>query len=311
MSCCSGQIGPIYYENYSNEDIDYERFYNIKKEAFSMLNEQDIDKSPCKDCFYLRPMKEGDTIDATYRMLHLSHWTHCNCGCIYCARMQDSKGEIASKASKSSYYSMLPIIKKLYKNKLLDKENLVVVFQGGDISVLKEFKDLVKVCLKNGLKEAYIVTNNTIYQPMVKELLKKKKGQLITSLDAGTPETYLKIKRIDKFHSSVSNLKKYASVTNGEKIVVKYIIVENYNDNIEEIYKFLDLMSSIGIKNTEFQIENKYALFADLDKDPLPQHYADLYLSFIKKCSELNLNFLIEERTKYVMEKYALKKSEA
>lgn len=307
MSCCSGQIGPIYYKGYFNEKIDWGKFNRLKEESFALLNDEDIDKSPCKGCFYLRPMQNHNAISPTYKMLHLSHWTQCNCGCIYCSRMKDSKGAIISKSSKSSYYNMLPVLKGLYKNNLLDKENLVVVFQGGDISVLKEFKDLLKECLKKGLKEAIIITNNIVYQPMVFELLKKEKGKLMTSLDAGTRETYLKLKRVDKFKETVSNLKKYAELTKGERIVVKYIIVEDYNDNIEEINKYLDLLLSIGIKNTEFQIDNKYALFTDLDNNPLPKHYAELYNFFVKKCSELNINFLIEDRTKYVIEKYGLK----
>ena len=308
MSCCSGQIGPVYYEAYKGEKIDWNKFREIKYKAFELLNERDIEKSPCKNCFFLRERKETDKISPTFNLINISHWTHCNCGCIYCARMLDSKGEISDKPQKSQYYDFLPLLKELYKQELLDRQNLTAFIQGGDISVLKEFEPMVKEFLKQGVKEFYILSNNIKYQPIIKKLLDKDMVHYITALDCADRELYYKLKRVDKFNDTINNLKKYAKSKNSSKIHVKYILIEHINDNKEEITKFIKLMKKIGISAVEFMIDNKYLLFTDLDKTPLPAHYKDLYLHFEKLCKENNINMIFWERTKYTVDKYLLGK---
>lgn len=307
MSCCSGQIGPVYYEAYRGQKIDWDAFKKVKYDAFEMLTEENIDKSPCKGCFFLRERKPDDIISPKFKTINVSHWTQCNCGCIYCARMLDSKGKITYKPEKSEYYDFLPLLKDLYKQDLLDRENLFVCIQGGDISVLKEFEPMVKEFLHQGLKEFYILSNNIRYQPIIQKLLDKNMVIYQTSLDCATPEIYKKLKRVDTYKDSVNNLRKYAKSKHPEKITVKYIVIEHINDNIQEIQKFVDLMSDIGITNIEFMIDNKYALFTDLDKVPLPPHYGELYLYLKKACEEKDINLLLWDKTKYILEKYALK----
>ena len=307
MSCCTGQIGPIYYDNYRGEKIDWDSFRAVKTDAFKLLNEEDIEKSPCKGCFFLRERKSTDIILPKFKTINISHWTHCNCGCIYCARMFHSKGKIDTKIRKSDYYDIVPLIKELYKQDLLDRDNLFVSIQGGDISVLKEFKPMVKEFLKNGLKEFYILSNNIIYQPIVKELLDKDLTTYTTSLDCATAEIYYKLKRVDKFKDSVENLRKYAKSKYPNRIIVKYIVIEHINDNLEEITKFVNLMSDIGISNIEFMIDNKYVMFTNLDETPLPAHYGSLYLLMKKLCEEKGIKLLTWDKTEYIINKYALK----
>lgn len=307
MSCCSGQIGPVYFEGYKGEKLNKDLFLSVKENAFKLLNEKDIENSPCKGCFFLREKTEKDKISPTFKVLNISHWTHCNCGCIYCARMLHSKGKIDTKIRKSDYYDMLPLVKFLYKENLLDKKNLMVSIQGGDISVLKEFEPMVKEFLKNGLREFYILSNNLKYQPVIKKLLDMNKTEYTTSLDCATPEIYYKLKRVDKFKETVENLKKYAKSKNPQRIIAKYIIIEHINDNIEEVTKFVNLMSEIGIQNIELMIDNKYVNLSDLDKTPLPAHYGELYLCFKKLCEEKGINLRLWSKTEYVINKYALK----
>ncbi len=308
MSCCSGQIGPVYYEAYKGQKIDWNAFKKIKKDAFDILTEENIDNSPCKGCFFLRERKSEDKVSPVFNMINISHWTQCNCGCIYCARMFDSKGKITYKAEKSDYYDIVPLIKQLYKQELLDRKNLTACIQGGDISVLKEFEPMVKEFLRNGVKEFHILTNNIVYQPIIKKLMDLNKVELFTALDCATPEVYRKLKRVDKFNDSVDNLRKYAKGRENPPIIVKYIIVEHINDNIEEIQKFVDLMSDIGIKIIEFTIDNKWAMFTNLEEKPLPSHYGDLYLYFKKACQEKNIVLNVWSRTEFIINKYALKK---
>lgn len=309
MSCCTGQLGPTYIEGYKGEKIDWDSFRKIKYDAFKMLNSQDIDKTPCKGCFYLREKKESDVISPKFKSLNVSHWTQCNCGCIYCARMYHSQGKITGWSKKSDYYDFIPLLRELYKNDILDKENLFVCIQGGDISVLKEFNQIMKEFMNNGYKEFCIFTNNIVFQPSIKKIMDNNPSSIsmTTALDAGCRETYKKIKRVDKFNDSIKNLRNYMKNNPEANIVVKYILVENLNDNEEEIAKFINLMSDIGVRTVEFAVDHKWTLFTDLDKVTFPKHYGELYLIFKRLAEEKGLKFQIWPKAEHIIKEYALK----
>jgi len=308
MSCCSGQDGPIYMRNYKGQKIDWNYFWTIKENAFRLMTDENIHQLPCKDCFFLREKKLSDVISPKYKVLHISNWTHCNCGCIYCARMKDSKGKIDTRVRRSDYYDMLPFLKQLYKQELLDRENLYVNIQGGDISVLKEFEPIVKECLKQGVRDFFILSNNIKYQPLIKTLISMDMATFVTSLDCGTRDLYYKLKRVDKFNDSVANLRKYASGEHPERITVKYIVIEHFNDNFETITNFINLMSDIGIKNVEFMIDNKYVNQTDLPETPKPPlHYKDLYLHFKNLCNQKNINLIVWSKLQNLIDTYLLK----
>lgn len=290
-TCCSGRNGPAYWEEYKKEPITKEFILRKKEEFYQLLNDEDIEKTPCKDCFYLRERKEDDVISDKFKLINISHWTQCNCGCFYCARMWLTHGKITKRPEKSEFYDFLPFLKQLYKEDLLDRENLTACFQGGDISILKEFEPCVKEFLKQGIKEFTILTNNIRYQPIVKKLLDMDKVWFNVSIDSGCRETYKKIKRVDKFNDVINNLKKYAKTNNKHRLSAKFILLDHMNDNKEEIEKFISLMANIGVPHVEFMIDYKWLFFTDLEQKPLPSHYGELYQYFKQLCDEKGMRF--------------------
>lgn len=303
MSCCSGRTAPIYYQNYKGEKITKENFLKLKEEIFNLMDEENIDKTPCKGCFYLRERNENDKISETFNMINVSHWVQCNCGCIYCARHNETRGEITTKTIKSYYYDFLPVLKQLYKENLIDKENLTVCIQGGDISILKEFEPIIKEFLKQGIKKFDILSNNINYKPIIKKLLDKDLTTYNTSLDCGTRETFKKIKKVDKFNDCIKNLKKYARSKHKENISVKYILLEHFNDNKEEITSFVNLMEEIGIKNIEFMLDYKWLFNSDSSQTSLPSHFYELYEYFQTICKEKNIRLGVWPLAKDFIEK--------
>ena len=187
----------------------------------------------------------------------------------------------------------------MYKEDLLERENLTVCIQGGDISVLNEFESVMKELSKQGVKTINVLSNNIIYHPIVRKLLEKRKISFMTSLDCASRELYYKLKRVDKFDDCVKNLRKYVKNIEHPPVVVKYIVVEHINDNVQEIQKFIDLMIDIGIENVEFMIDNKWALFTDLKETPFPKHYFDLYLYFKDACKKNNIQFIVWDKLEH------------
>ena len=293
-SCCVlGNAGPSYYENYDGKHFDFEYVKAKKKEIFDKLTDENFDNIPCKNCFYLKDKNDNDNFTYKYSLVYLNNWTHCNCGCFYCDRLQYSKGKITRFKHRSQYYDVLPIIKGMYKHEMFDVDNLRVVFHGGDFSVLKEFESLTKTFIKNGVDKIDFSSNNIIYQPIVSDLLAKKKASLNMSLDCGSRETYKLIKRVDKFNDVIKNLKKYviASKSGNPEINVKYIILKNVNDNEEEIIKFISLMKEIGITRVSLHLEHRYAIEIFSDKSKIPEKYRNLITLFFDLCKKNELNY--------------------
>ena len=274
------------------------------------INEKDIEKSPCHNCFWLREKTEDDVVTLDFNEINISHWLHCNCGCIYCARLYATHGKITKWKRKSEYYDIAPVIENLYKYNLLSRRNLLVIIQGGDISVLKEFKKIMKLFDKYGGKSIYycILSNSIAYQPIIRDLIKNHgRAQLMTSIDAGTRETYKKIKRVDKFDTVIKNIKKYCKDVDKPLVKIRYIIVKGLNDNYNEIDAFINKMADIGVKIVEFLLQDELTIHTDLDKFPPEKYLGDLYLHFVESAQKRNLSVEVNERTKHVIDNYLLK----
>lgn len=302
MSCCTSIVGPVYFENIeSNKDIDYMIFKELKKVAFNQLNSSD---SLCKNCFFLKEKTENDVYTDLYNELNISHWMHCNCNCIYCLRERKKADNVRFFKKNSRHYNLLPIIKGLYDNNLLDVDNLLVRFQGGDISVLKEFEPLVREFDKRGVSEFIFLSNNIIYQPIISEMFKKRKSLLLTSLDCGSRETYKKIKRVDKFENMINNLKRYKKECGDKaRLNVKYIVIPEYNDNEKEVKLFLQLMNKLEIPIINFEIDYRYINSGLTHYYKIPKHFYDLFDLFQDYSTKNNVELDICEYTRNILKK--------
>lgn len=295
-SCCIlGNIGPVYFLNYDGniKNFDFEKLKQKKYEFYKSIENEIYKDIPCKNCIYIKEKTENDNFSEQFELIYLNNWTQCNCGCYYCDRIPYSKGKITTKKLKSEYYDILPIMKGLYKHNLLNKEKLRVVFHGGDLSVLKEFDSLVKLLLKEGVNKIDFSSNNIIFQPIISKCIKNNIASLNMAIDAGTRETYKKIKKVDKFNDVIKNLKRYVkeSKQDNPEINVKYIILKGMNDNENEIIKFIGTMVEIGIKRVSLHIEHRYAIELFEQKVPLPSHYKSLVNLFFDLCNKYNLYF--------------------
>ena len=105
------------------------------------------------------------------------------------------------------------------------------------------------------------------------------------SIDAGTRETYQKIKGHDFFDKVITNLKKY-SESEGD-VSLKFIILEGINDNKEEIDGFIKIAKGIAryiiISNDSYQIRNMMSA-----KDFGMLKY------FIQECKKQRLQFYLD-----------------
>jgi len=161
----------------------------------------------------------------------------CNFNCVYCNYTQ-----FLHKKRKLSYeidrkYNPIELLNHIQNN--YQAKNTQIIYAAGEIGMSVKYRDEILSIWNKNLWRGMISSNAAIFLPGIADLLEKKVVSLLTSLDSGTPETFSKIKRTPPylFDKVVSNLERYAKT--GGNVVLKYIILEDINDNENEVYSFL------------------------------------------------------------------------
>ena len=289
--CCSINLGPALIADISKCD-NILSFIETKQKYIKMFKEGNVPEN-CKNCISLEKYEitgKSKREDFRIKKITLNHYIACDCACIYCTQGNTTLESIKQNQN-TKIYDVKNFIKELYKHNLIDTFSLYVEVQGGNISCLKDANELLDIFLENGVNKIMVYTNNIAHLPIIEKILSNKQGGIITSLDCGTAETFYKIKQVDKFDKYIDNLKRYIAAAGNDDIHIKYIIVENTNDNITEVTHFINKMTEIGIKNVFFDID--YRNIIGTETKQIPKHYKEL-ISFAEKyCNEKGLKYSI------------------
>ena len=85
--------------------------------------------------------------------------------------------------------------------------------------------------------------------------IKKGNINIVVSVDAGTKETFKKVKRLDFYDKVWENIAKYAAVQNAPNLVkTKFILIPEINDTKEEIESWIKKSIESGLKHLSFYI---------------------------------------------------------
>ena len=293
--CCAPKvIGPkVCFENF-DYDIILKELFEKRNTVISQMKKHIIPEE-CQSCIYLtendQPNDSENTESTNFPKISsiiINHFKQCDCRCCYCTTI-GYHGEFVTEPIKSKYYDLLPILETLYEQDLIDKNSLNVEFQGGSIGVLEEFPDVVNIFLKNNVKSISFFSNGIKYSKAIQEASEKAKCLLITSVDAGTAETFKKLKKVDKFNQVITNLKRYKEEAPYLVITAKYILIDGINDNEEELDKFLNAVADAKVNNVQMDLDFRKVMFNDGKKYVVPQKYKDLYKFFDKRAKELGV----------------------
>ena len=167
----------------------------------------------------------------------------CNFNCIYCdaaqakkwMRLKDEDGPTTCDILRQ--FAAIP--------EFIDMgEKFTVTFSNGEFCANRYFDEMIDILL--GTKwNVSLVSNLSLYREKLAALMQTGRvTSLITSIDAGTRETFKKIKQNDMFDRVVENLTRYpVAKTN---LYVKYIFIENVNDNETDIDGYYQIVKSVG-----------------------------------------------------------------
>lgn len=245
--CClmrGEERGRPFIIDIKNNSVNWKELFKRKRK---LKNNKIKEEKDCKGCLALNEEEYNDGDYISY--INFNHWNICNSKCIYCSKEYNGGDK---------YFNVLPIIKSLIESGYF-KNNGEITFQGGEPTILPEFEDLLELFIKEKTK-IRIHSSGIKFSRAVEQALKQGLVTIVISPDSGNPETYRRIKTVPCFDNVWQNIKEYAAVQKTpDNVKVKYIIVPNVNDNIEEIDSWFNKCTESKINNIIIEVEGGYA----------------------------------------------------
>ena len=288
MTFCNTLWNHTGYLKYSkNVKKNINAFLKKRTDLIKLVNQKDF-KEKCRRCPSLQDIDERQIkVSDKFKHIEIYHWTNCNCGCFYCSNRKKTKLKIANQRNLKGKITVVDYLKELKRRDLID-EYAEISMTGGEPTILKELPELCNFIIENNIK-ANILSNGIIYEQAIADVLKSDTDAFfMVSIDCGTRVTYQKIKRVDKFDEVIKNMAKYVEEAgkSADKIAIKYIILENVNDNKEEIDKWIEVCSKIGIKN--FFVSIEFCHSKDSGKTDISEHICKMYEYAKQRVTEVN-----------------------
>jgi len=167
----------------------------------------------------------------------------CNFKCIYCSAAQANRWVKLKNADGPTTYDVIKQFSQMPEYVEMG-DKFTVTFANGELCANIYFNEIMDILLKTEWK-VELLSNLSIYREELAELLRTGRVKhVITSIDAGTRETFKKIKRNDRFDIVVENLQRYPFDKTTLKI--KYLFLEGVNDNEQDVDGFYEIAKQAG-----------------------------------------------------------------
>jgi molybdenum cofactor biosynthesis enzyme MoaA len=162
----------------------------------------------------------------------------CNFKCSYCKPPYAETLDDSFNADIEEALSFLCFVKE---NDFINSDTIIHL-AAGEISV-HPLRDRILAELQDN--QCWIYTNASVYNNKIGEMLAKGHSRVYPSLDAGTRETFARIKGVDLFDKVCDNLRRYSA---DGLVHLKYIVLPGINDGDADINGFIALCERLKIR---------------------------------------------------------------
>lgn len=237
-----------------------ERFLVLAECARSPKDSQRHFTAGCAGCAQFR---EGDyRTDGLIRYVNLSMYpAPCQCRCIYCS-VHKADQSVNSDAARAAYEKLFDMLELAERCGILDP-NAAWQISSGEIAI-HPYRERIMRLVQS--KRAMFYSNCMKFDEAVAQNLHDNPNSSINlSIDAGTPETWKKIKGSDNFDKVTENLSRYyAQSARPGQITLKYIILPDINDVYEDFQSLMEIMKVLEVKHLTLSrdVRKKY----DMDR---------------------------------------------
>lgn len=243
----------------------------------STLNElQKGMSSECSHCQMIHDIYTPEDQSLAITSISDTGFKVCNFKCIYCAAPKKFPKTIDS-------WKLI----QAFRKKNLISEGAQFQFSSGEVSIFPNRNEIYQ-CMSM-FHRNNIYTNALIYDPEISNLLKSGKASICVSMDAGTRETFAKVKGLDVYEQVCDTLRQYATETSEAAIKLNYILLPGINNNAADIDGFFKLAKEI----------NAYQVCVCSDiKNPhlVTEHTIETAKYFCEKAESLSIPFLTNSR---------------
>lgn len=253
-TCCKryfldGEIkGDVVLLDSSKESIDFnpKNILNAKRNLHYKINAGE--KCACDGCPFMEFKNWGPMNSLNIKYLSLEHHSICNLRCTYCS--DEYYG------GRKAIYDTQKLLKDLIDQSAMENCE-IVVWGGGEPTIGKEFAVMSKIIGEQVPRaKQRVLTNSVKFSSELGDLLKRNRAQIVTSIDAGTNETFHKIRGAKKIYQVLKNLQKYSQIS-CSLVTIKYIFTEG-NSTAKEICSFVDLIKKFKLLSCNFQISGDF-----------------------------------------------------
>lgn len=165
----------------------------------------------------------------------------CNYNCSYCTVSSARAEQVREDAGR---HTLGEVISAFKEQKMLSDSYSVILSTAGEPLLHPKRQEFYQAF--DGT-ELVINTNGSIWDEKLFELMNREKVLLDVSLDAGTAETYAKIKNVGlkALDAVKKNLSAYAKAKVGI-VALKYLFVPGINDQQEDVDGFVQICEEVG-----------------------------------------------------------------
>lgn len=244
------------------------------------IKENQNENSICRKCPRLKKEKFHFS-QISFFTICTSEW--CSAKCIYCS---------GHTSREESVYNPLPYITELINTGLISP-NCLFDWGGGEPTMNRYFNE-VFLFLNDHRYKQRINTNAHCFFDLSSINANLKLHSIRTSIDAGTRDTYLKMKGVDMHEEVWNNLHKYRMT--GNEVIVKYVLC-NYNSDKSDIDSFIERCVNNNIETIGIEAEfNSYATLNNIGPFYFTENELHMAQYFERKALEAGLYVMIGPR---------------
>ncbi|MEI6970791.1 MAG: glycosyltransferase [bacterium] len=227
-----------------------------KQDLWNRINSGDA--TECDGCPFMEFREWGSLSKLDIRYLSLEYHSVCNLRCTYCSEIYCGGLE--------PQYDVSALVDELINQRALENCG-EVVWGGGEPLLDKRFEKLFNK-LGAALPKANqrVLTNAVIYSTRVCDALRGGNAVIVTSIDAGTDQTFALVRGRARLQEVLGNLEAYVAANAGS-VTLKYIFTDP-NSSMQEARAFCELMGRRALMGCNIQISY------DFTKESIPTDVA-------------------------------------
>ena len=230
--CChphSGNRGCVRVGKFQGDSFPLGLLLSARAKIRDDLNDG-ID-TPCTGCDMLRKQVWKKAIYPVNGVT-INDWTECNLRCEYCYTLNENSSRLIGEKRKHNLY---PLMKDMLEQGYLAPDS-VVGWGGGEVTIYQAFEPTAALLADNRIQQ-HVNTNAVLHSAAIERGLRAGNMIVRVSVDAGTRETYQRIKGRDAFDAVWKTIGKYAAAG---MLTAKYIVYDR-NSAREDLQGFLRL----------------------------------------------------------------------